>query len=312
MKPSLYMRGVLGTCWYNFTETIAYVVIHRKTPDNLAYTPKVKYGKEKQQFMNLCTRKDLNDEKKPLFIYIHGGGFISGITKMRDTYVANWADKGFFTASLAYTYAPKKVFPGQLQELLSGIDFIYDHKDEWNIDTSRIVISGESAGGYYIMFMTAIANDKTLIEKLGLTFKHADEFHIDAMVTNCGCYNLKALLDDEKEQSKFPDIKMMTTSFLGMPIDEAKAFLETEEGSLSIPKVFKGYPPTYVIYCCRDWLRYEAFDLMKTFDELEVPYKSFEGTGLIGNHAWPIATFVKKARFCFEDAFEFVSKYVDV
>ena len=111
MKKSVYLRGVLGTCWYNFTECFAYLALHRKTPDTLKYTPRVKYGTGRQQFLNLCTRRDNENEKKPLFVYIHGGGWVSGITDMRDTYIANWAEKGFFTASIAYTYAPYKVFP---------------------------------------------------------------------------------------------------------------------------------------------------------------------------------------------------------
>ena len=312
MKKTIYIRGKLGTVWYNFTETLAYIILHRKTPESCIYTPKVKYGEGRQQFLNLCTRKDLEGEKKPLFIYIHGGGWVSGITNMRDTYIANWAEKGFFTASIAYTYAPDLVYPGQLQEICGAIDFIYDHAEEWGADTKRVVLAGESAGGYYIMFAAALAADPDLADKLHLTFRHRDEFHVDAMVSNCGCFNIKSLIDPDKKQSKFPDMKMFITSFFGKSLDEVKAFLETEEGKLASPPVSDKYPPTFVIYCCRDWLRYEAFDLMAEFDRLKVPYDSFEGTGIIGNHAWPLATIVKPGRECFDKSFEFVRKYVEI
>lgn len=310
MKKSVYIRGVLGTCWYNFTECFAYIALHRKTPDTCKYTPRVKYGKGRQQFINLCTRKDLEGQKKPVLIYIHGGGWVSGITDMRDTYISNWADKGFFTASIAYTYAPYKVFPGQLQEICTAIDFIYDHADEWNLDLSKIVFAGESAGGYYIMYAASIAADKNLVNKLGITFKHNDEFHIDAMVSHCGCFNLKNLIDPDKQQSNFPDMKMMVTSFLGKDLEEAKAFLDSPEGELAFPKPNKDYPPMFVVRCCRDWLRFEAFDLMEELDKLGVPYGQFEGTGIIGNHAWSIATIVKKGRQCFTESYDFVMKYI--
>ena len=312
MKKSVYIRGKLGTVWYNFTETLAYIILHRKTPENCIYTPRVKYGPKRQQFINLCTRKDLEGEKKPLLVYIHGGGWVSGITDMRNTYIANWAKKGFFTASIAYTYAPDVVFPGQLQEICTAIDYIYDHAEEWGADTSRIVFAGESAGGYYIMFAAAIAGDKDLINKLGLTFNHNAEFHIDAMVSHCGCFNLKNLIDPEKQQSKFPDMKMFITAFLGKPIDEAIEYLNSEEGQLASPPVTEKYPPTFVVRCSRDWLRFEALDLMAEFDKLGVPYGSFEGTGIIGNHAWSIATIVEPAKRCFDESFDFVSKYVQL
>ena len=312
MKKSIYIRGKLGTVWYNFTETLAYAILHRKTPESCEYTPRVKYGSGRQQFLNLCSRKDLKDEKKPLYIYIHGGGWVSGITNMRDTYIANWAEKGFFTASIAYTYAPDLVYPGQLQEICDAIDFIYDHADEWNVDLSRIVLAGESAGGYYIMFCASIAADPSLADRLGLTFRHKDEFHVDAMVSNCGCFNVESLINPDKNQSIVPDMKMFMTSFFGMTMEEIKEFLKTDEGRLASPKVSEKYPPTFVIYCSRDWLRYEAFDLIEELEKYNIPHGSFLGDGIIGNHAWPLATIVKKGRRCFDESFEFVTRYVKV
>ncbi|MBR5015759.1 MAG: alpha/beta hydrolase, partial [Clostridia bacterium] len=272
MKKTIYIRGKLGTVWYNFTETLAYIILHRKTPESCIYTPKVKYGKGRQQFLNLCTRRDLEGEKKPLFIYIHGGGWVSGITNVRDTYIANWAEKGFFTASIAYTYAPDLVYPGQLQEICDAIDFIYDHAEEWGADTKRVVLAGESAGGYYIMFAAALAADPSLADKLHLTFRHRDEFHVDAMVSNCGCFNIKSLIDPDKKQSKFPDMKMMVTSFLGMSRDKCIEYLKTEEGSLTYPHFSENFPPAFFTTACNDWLRYEGYDMMKEYDSLGIPY----------------------------------------
>lgn len=310
MKKSIYLRGKLGTCWYNFTEAFAYLALHRPTPKELEYQGKLKYGDGMHRFVNTCTRKDLKDKKQPLFLYIHGGGWISGITKMRDTYVANWAKQGFFTASIGYSYAPEEVYPVPLQDVFDGIDFIYDHAEEWNFDTSKVVISGESAGGYYIMYAAAVAKDKSLLEKAGLHFRHADDFTVTAIVDHCGCYNLPALLDDNKKQSNFPDMKMFITSFLGMEEEEAKAWLQTPEGQFSYPHPTADFPPMFVIRCCRDWLRFEAMDLMEDLERLGVPYGSFEGTGIIGNHAWSIATIVEKGRQCLRESFDFVLPYL--
>ena len=82
MNKSVYYRGKIGTVWYNFTECLAYVALHRPTPKGCDYR-KLRYGDEKKQYVNLCTRKDLAAVRKPVFIYVHGGGWISGITEMR-------------------------------------------------------------------------------------------------------------------------------------------------------------------------------------------------------------------------------------
>lgn len=306
----LYLRGMTGQLWYNFTECLAYTLLYRRTPKELIYEKKVPYGSEKRQYLNIYCRKDRKNTKKPLFIYIHGGGWISGITEMRNNYISNWAKLGFFTVSVSYTYAPQKVFPAQLHEIFSAIDFIFDNAEKYNIDTENIVIAGESAGGYFVSYLAAIADDKSLLDKLGINFRHRDSFSLKAMVTHCGCYNIERLTNKDKKQSKFPDIKMMTNSFFLKNRDELRQWLKTEEGKLASPPVTKGYPPTFVTWCSQDYLRYEAFDLMKEFDELGVPYEQFKGDGIISQHAWTIVTVFKKGRECFEMAKDFVCKYL--
>lgn len=310
MDKKLYFRGKIGTYWYNFTESLAYVVLHRPTPKSCEYR-KIRYGSEKLQYINICTKKEKTAEKKPVFIYVHGGGFISGITEMRDTYVANWAEKGFFTASISYSYAPDRIYPAQLHEIFTALELIYAQKERYNLDFDRLVLAGESAGGYYIMMLSAFSKDKSLFDKFGIDFSRRDEFDVKAFVSHCGCFDLPNLIDPAKKQSKFPDMKMMVTSFLGKNADEAKAYLKTSEGQLSYPHVTADFPPAFIVWADRDYLRYEAFDLIETYKKLGLTYEEFEASGIIGNHAWSIATIVEKGRQCFNKSYDFVMKQLD-
>ena len=105
MNAKRYLRGMLGQGWYNFTECLAWAILYRKMPEELEYCHKVAYGPKKREWINTISRKDLAGQKKPLFVYIHGGGWVSGMTDMRNTYIMNWAKKGFFCAG--YTGAVK-------------------------------------------------------------------------------------------------------------------------------------------------------------------------------------------------------------
>lgn len=306
MNKRLYNRAMLGQYWYNSTELLAWAVLKRKRDGILFYEGKVPYGESEKEYVNICSRKDLRDVKKPVFVYIHGGGWISGLPEMRDTYIAEWAKKGFFTVSVSYTWAPQKEYPWQLIEMFKAIDFIYDNAEKYNLDMSNVVFSGESAGGYYIMYAAAVAADKSLLDRLGIEFRHRDEFSIRALVSNCGCYDFCSLTDETKKQSKFPDMKMMVTSFLGKNMKETREWLKTEEGQLSYPHVNEKFPPMFVIWADNDYLRYEAFDLMQQLSEYGVQYDDFEATGIISMHGWAIATIVEKGRECLRRSFDFV------
>ena len=96
----VYWRGRIATLWYNTSELIAYMFTYRRTPKTMVYEKRVPYGEGKQQYYNAFCRKDLADKEKPLMVYIHGGGFISGITDMRNTYVKNFAERGKYYKSI--------------------------------------------------------------------------------------------------------------------------------------------------------------------------------------------------------------------
>ncbi len=310
MDKKIYYRGRIGTYWYNFTESLAWAITGRPIPENVHYEKKVHYGKDKNQYMNLlCLNEKLN-KKKPLFIYIHGGGWISGITEMRNSYIMNWVNKGFFACSINYSYAPQKIFPAQLQEVYSAIDFIFDNAEKYNYDTDNIVLAGESAGGYFITYLAACVGDPTPLDKLGITFRNRDRFKIKALVSHCSCFNLEHLSNPEKPQSEVPDMKMMVESFSGMNREELLAYLQTEEGKLLNPQVNKDFPPCFLTWGTMDALRYDTKDFVNELRKFNIPYRMFRGDGSIGSHAWTIVTMLKKGRICLQETFDFVLPYL--
>lgn len=306
MNKKIYYRGLAGTCWYNFTESLAWAITGRPVPENVHYEKKVHYGEDKSQFMNLLCLKENLEKKKPLFVYIHGGGWISGITDMRNTYIMNWVNKGFFACSVNYTYAPQKTFPYQLQEVYSALDFIFDNAEKYNYDTENIVLAGESAGGYFITYLASCVADPSPLDKLQIEFRNRDKFRIKALVSHCSCFSLEHLSNPEKPQSKFPDMKMMLESFTGMKCDELIAFLKTPEGSLLNPKVNEGFPPCFLTWGTLDKLRFDTFDFVKELRKFNIPYRMFKADGSIGSHAWTIVTMLKKGRICLQETFDYV------
>ena len=87
-------------------------------------------------------------EKLPLFINIHGGGFVLGDPEMDDPYMMNIAlHAKVKILSIDYSLAPQAMFPQALNECYAVAKYARYHGDELGIDSEKMAIGGHSAGG---------------------------------------------------------------------------------------------------------------------------------------------------------------------
>jgi acetyl esterase/lipase len=86
----------------------------------------------------------------PLVIHVHGGSWTSGKKSSVDMlpYIETLAKAGIAVASINYRLAPNATFPSQIQDTACAIRFIRSKAADYNIDSDRIGIMGESAGGH--------------------------------------------------------------------------------------------------------------------------------------------------------------------
>ena len=79
---------------------------------------------------------------------IHGGGYIIGSYAMDDPVFDRYCvDFGCVGVSVEYRLAPETPYPGPLEDCYQGLVWTFAHTAELGIDTARIGIRGESAGG---------------------------------------------------------------------------------------------------------------------------------------------------------------------
>ncbi|HEX3746263.1 MAG TPA: alpha/beta hydrolase [Bryobacteraceae bacterium] len=89
----------------------------------------------------------------PAAILVHGGGFDQG---SRATNVAPLfeplANAGFAWFSIDYRLAPEAHFTEANADLETAIRWVTAHSGEYRVDTHKLVIIGESAGGYLVNY----------------------------------------------------------------------------------------------------------------------------------------------------------------
>jgi len=90
----------------------------------------------------------------PLVVWIHGGGWMIGDRRyLPETLRPNQLfdallDAGLAVATIDYRLALEAPFPAQLHDAKAAIRYLRAHADELGIDTGRVGVWGESAGGH--------------------------------------------------------------------------------------------------------------------------------------------------------------------
>ena len=87
------------------------------------------------------------EEKLPVILYLHGGGWILGGKESFDMLIKKLA---VFTNSTVifpdYSRSPEVQYPTALNEIYAVLEYIFQNPEEFNIDPERIAIAGDSAG----------------------------------------------------------------------------------------------------------------------------------------------------------------------
>jgi len=89
-----------------------------------------------------------NAEKLPLYINIHGGGFVLGSAETDDPFMMNIAtNANVKILNVDYSLSPEYPFPKAINECYAVAKYAKQHPDEFGIDPERIGMGGQSAGG---------------------------------------------------------------------------------------------------------------------------------------------------------------------
>jgi len=97
---------------------------------------------------------DQTDDKFPLIVWIHGGGWRAGSKEWGGKRIADvFFEKGFNIASISYRLSQDAVFPAQIIDCKAAIRWLRANADKYNIDQDNIGVWGSSAGGHLVAML---------------------------------------------------------------------------------------------------------------------------------------------------------------
>ncbi len=230
---------IIRKVFTNGAETVAGIMLPF-APDNVTGVLDVQYGTG-----DSFTTMDVfypNGTTTPqgTVIWTHGGAWISGNKETDRSYFQILASHGYTVVGLNYTYGPEAIYPTAVFQLNTAHQFILDHATEYNIDPTRIVLAGDSAGAQLSSQMAALVTNPAYATEVGITpaLKPAQ---LKGVVLNCGIYEMTSLIGSKGLLGWGDDISMW--AYTGdRDLTNSAALAQMS----SLRHVTSSFPPTYI------------------------------------------------------------------
>lgn len=119
--------------------------------------------------LDIYCMKNLKDTKCPVFINIHGGGFVAGDKYYRRSFCSYMATKGFKVININYGLCPEHRYPEFIDHSARAVKWCEENAEQYNLDMAKVIISGDSAGAYIAQCLCVCSTDENYRKSLDIT-----------------------------------------------------------------------------------------------------------------------------------------------
>ncbi|MDD4316684.1 MAG: alpha/beta hydrolase [Clostridia bacterium] len=249
-------------------------------------------------------KKFEKDGKYPVILNIHGGGYVAGDKRHRKSLCSRFADQGWFVYNINYRLSPQYPFPSAVIDCMNALNFLKTLAEKYDIDLDRVVVTGDSSGGYLASYLVAASTKEDLREQLGIP---APVVSIAGLASFSGPYDVMVAL---RTQLPFGLIRDIGDCFLGMKLKKDFSNLEeypyiNEIGVIS--HVNSDWCPTFLSYAEQDILCKGQGELLEQkLKEAGVPVWSHKSTKALDNHCYHLDMYKSVSKECFAEAGKFL------
>lgn len=125
--------------------------------------------------------KTAADTPRAALMYIHGGGWTIGDVEGGYDYlcrdIASQLD--IVVVSVDYRLAPEHKFPAAVDDVVTALSWLRESAETLGIDTSRIAVAGDSAGGNLTTVLTHLDRDARVPLKAQVLIYPASEYAVE-------------------------------------------------------------------------------------------------------------------------------------
>ncbi|HFI0302410.1 TPA: alpha/beta hydrolase [Streptococcus suis] len=99
-----------------------------------------------------------------MLVYIHGGGWASGDSESQSGFLRGMANRGYVVFSINYRLATDEdpTWEKATEDIADAMNWIKANASNYGGDSSRLILSGESAGGHLALLYTGLVTNGQL------------------------------------------------------------------------------------------------------------------------------------------------------
>lgn len=157
--------NIFSKVWENTEKSDAKVHARQVKPEGITEENNFPYIDDKNPYHLLDVYYPENTEEKlPVIIDIHGGGWMYADKDLNKFYCLNLAKRGFCVFNISYPLVPDVRVRDQLKDISKALKWIGDNIDSFPADKNNIMLTGDSAGGQLAVY-SAVINESAFLKQ---------------------------------------------------------------------------------------------------------------------------------------------------
>jgi len=183
-----------------------------------------------------------NDQPTPTVVFIHGGGWIFGSKEGAVYQLLPYLERGWRVVNVEYRMAGNSLAPGAVEDSRCALRWVYRNAKQYKFDTSRIILTGQSAGGHLSLITGMLPDGTPLDNRCYADAKYGDvPMKVAAIINWYGITDVNDLIQG-------PNIKNYAPMWMGAMPNAA----EVAKSVSPLTYVRPGLPPIISIQGDKD------------------------------------------------------------
>lgn len=187
-------------------------------PSTMHINRDITYAHTDSRDLNLDLYLPAATTQGPLIVWIHGGAWRAG--NKSNMPLKSLVQDGFQVASIDYRLTTEARFPANVHDIKAAIRFLRAKSKSLNLNTSKILIAGASAGGHLAALVGVSNGNETLEGTLG---EHTDtSSDVQGIISFYGASNLTTILSQSTPHGLSVRIPALQLLLGGQPEDKVQ------------------------------------------------------------------------------------------